>query len=143
MANELEKIKELENELLKIRLTIQELERGKEQYNKRANVISFVWGFSIIGLFLFTASQGEGNRTLPLIFTWIVVAFFLIWLVNAWINYANFGKKFNFAKKKKKTARKWNKRLGLFSESEGQKRKRVKLISQIFLYKSISKSNYD
>lgn len=56
MVNELENIKEIENELLKVRLEIQEKEQEKKEKEKTANtaasVSGFVFGVALLSLML-------------------------------------------------------------------------------------------
>jgi len=98
MVSELESIKELENELLKVRLTITEKEQEREKIQKTNDGLTYGAGF--MGFLTFCAYFGE-NKLVMLIPGSILVILMFFAFKNTF-KISKLIQEINLAKKKKK-----------------------------------------
>jgi len=99
MVNELESIKKLENELLKVRLEITEKEQEREKTQKDADLPHSLCGFS---LFFTIAAFFLENKLIAVILLVITLLIFFFWSLPKANKISRLIQNIKLAKKKKK-----------------------------------------
>ena len=78
MVSELESIKKIENELLKVRLEITEKEQEREKIQKEADLSSSVCGFFLLITIVAFFAENKLIEVIPLVITLLLFFFWSI-----------------------------------------------------------------